>query len=127
MKKLGDHYEIVDESLVKPRSNLEMIGGSEPFAALGVRRSFAQLSLASEADSLFGTEASCFDLNDQLTPFADGEGSRKFRPNCGALQTVSYEQILAISLLTEARLSLISNRIRSKIDQEGQEGNKTPF
>lgn len=91
MKKLGDQYEIVDESNVKLRSDIDMIKESEPFAAFGVRRSFEQLNLAAHADSLFETEASCFDLRDELTAFAKEDGSRKFRANCGALQTVSYE------------------------------------
>lgn len=34
---------------------------------------------------------------------------------------------MALSLFTEARLSLISNRIRSKIDEESVEDHSTPF
>ena len=105
-----------------------MIREQEPMSAFGVRRSFEQLNLTSLADSFFETEPTCFDLSDDLKMFEKGgEGYHRYKSNFGALQTVSYEQILAISLFTEARLSLIANRVRAAFDEDSFLECKTPF
>ena len=72
MKKLGEDYEIIDDSKVKPRSQFDLILEQEPTSAFGVRRSFEQLNLTSHADSFYENESTCFDLNDDLKIFADG-------------------------------------------------------
>ena len=83
MKKLGPDFRIVDDSQVKPRSQIDNIMSQEPLSAFGVRRSLEQLDLKSHHFADDSEQVTLFDLNDDLPKsgaLRTGNGSAKMHP-----------------------------------------------